>query len=429
VLCGDSSGYAKLSWIDFSDTIKYICTRPNTGEYDCVAVILARDLFWKSTRVELVEGNDIKKLGVAITGILPMISTMKATIAQDKAYGLYAILQFLGITMTDPDYSKSVEKTFEELAFALIRDTRSLQMLRYVCTNGRKPGLPSWVPDWEGKHSISYELDPTLAYTHTSVVDQPQKKHLRIAGRGVDRVKIRALADFSAVNEFLLKTEHVMVLSNEEETFQTHMPKISIWKEWLKLVQGIKSYPTKKSVLAALLETLTQGSMTTAEDLKAFEVWYSVLQYPESCTYDISNAAEATYDLELKDELGKGYWTDGIRACVTIVLALYYSDAASRNGKSLPYARQLKNLYRKIFGLSPERAFFITHSGYMGSGYHKLREGDNIVLFQGTKEPMILRSVVGGCHEFIGTAYVSGLVDINTEGNDTDKDLEKFILI
>jgi hypothetical protein len=426
VLCGDSSGYAKLSWIDFSDTIKYICTRPNTEEYDCVTAILARDLLWKSTRVELAGENAMERMGGAITRILPMISSMKATIAQDKAYGIYTILQLFGITMTDPDYSKSVEKTFEELAFALMRDTRSLQMLRYVCTNGRKPGLPSWVPDWEGNHFISHELDATSAYTHTTVVDQPQEKHLRIAGRRVDGVKVRALADFNAVNEFLLRTEHAMVLSNEEEAFQKHMPKISIWKEWLKLVQGIKSYPTKESVLAALLETLTQGSMTTAEDLKAFEVWYSVLQYPESCTHDVSNAAKATHDLELEDELGKGHWTDDIRARVTIVLALYYSDAASRDGRSLPYAQQLKDLYRKIFGLSPERAFFITHSGYIGTGYHKLREGDNIVLFQGTNEPMILRSVEGDRHELIGTAYVCGLVDINA---DTDKDLEEFILI
>ena len=48
------------------------------------------------------------------------------------------------------------------------------------------------------------------------------------------------------------------------------------------------------------------------------------------------------------------------------------------------------------------------------------------MLFQGTNEPMILRSVEGDRHELIGTAYVCGLVDINA---DTDKDLEEFILI
>jgi hypothetical protein len=302
-------------------------------------------------------------------------------------------------------------------------------MLRYVCTNGRKPGLPSWVPDWEGNHSMIYGLGEASAYTHTTVVDRPQEKRLRIAGRRIDRVKVRALADFNSVDEFLLMTEHAMVLSNEHEGFQKHIPKVSIWKEWLKLVQGIKSYPAKESVLAALLETLTQGSMTTAKDLKAFEVWYSALQYPESCTHDVSNAAEVTHDLELKDEVGKGYWTDDIRASVTILLALGGADAASRDGRSLPYALRLENSNLKIFELSSERAFFITHSGYIGTGYHRLREGDNIVLFQGTKEPMILRSVEGGCHELIGTAYVCGLVDINTGGDDTDKELEKFILI
>ena len=83
----------------------------------------------------------MEEIGAQITKILPTIFSMKTAIAQDKAYGIYNILQRFGITMADPDYSKSVEKIFEELAFALLRDTRSLQ----APTAGKQVYLPGYL--------------------------------------------------------------------------------------------------------------------------------------------------------------------------------------------------------------------------------------------------------------------------------------------
>lgn len=70
-------------------------------------------------------------------------------------------------------------------------------------------------------------------------------------------------------------------------------------------------------------------------------------------------------------------------------------------------------------------ALFFTREGYMGLGPLDLKVGDSVCLLFGGLTPYILRDIGEGCHQFIGEAYVHGIM--HGEGM-RDCDAEEFAL-
>ncbi|KAK1853144.1 heterokaryon incompatibility protein [Colletotrichum chrysophilum] len=93
--------------------------------------------------------NDQLQLGGkmnSVEAIIQEIRTRKATNPKDQSYGMHAILQKLGLSLTTPDYSRDLGDIQKELFVQLLIWTKSMNLL--LCANGpRADGKPSWVPD------------------------------------------------------------------------------------------------------------------------------------------------------------------------------------------------------------------------------------------------------------------------------------------
>jgi hypothetical protein len=73
----------------------------------------------------------------------------RATDARDHVYGLYAIFLRLNLNPPEPDYNKTVPRTFEDMTVAVIKVTGDLEVLQNTAHNGGNTSeLPSWVVDW-----------------------------------------------------------------------------------------------------------------------------------------------------------------------------------------------------------------------------------------------------------------------------------------
>jgi hypothetical protein len=71
-------------------------------------------------------------------------------------------------------------------------------------------------------------------------------------------------------------------------------------------------------------------------------------------------------------------------------------------------------------------AFFFTESGHFGTAFRAAKEGDLVVLFQGSNRPILVRPV-GDEYSLVGPAYVHWMAeDYRWTG---DEGLEEFILI
>ena len=67
---------------------------------------------------------------------------------QDEAFALRSILQTLAENpLPVPDYSKSLEQSYQELTIHALKITKALHLLLPAALN-RVPGQPSWIPDW-----------------------------------------------------------------------------------------------------------------------------------------------------------------------------------------------------------------------------------------------------------------------------------------
>lgn len=64
----------------------------------------------------------------------------------------------------------------------------------------------------------------------------------------------------------------------------------------------------------------------------------------------------------------------------------------------------------------------------VGFGPEKLREGDNVVIVEGSRYPLILRQFEG-CYELISLCHVFGVMNGEAWPKDSDQTLQEFIVI
>ncbi|KAF2000372.1 hypothetical protein P154DRAFT_522563 [Amniculicola lignicola CBS 123094] len=64
----------------------------------------------------------------------------------------------------------------------------------------------------------------------------------------------------------------------------------------------------------------------------------------------------------------------------------------------------------------------------MGTCFHTVQAGDVLVLFKGTREPIVLRQTEEN-HAVIGPAYVAGVNDPNGPLHDGISKMRKYTLI
>ena len=105
----------------------------------CLAMIV---MIWYRVQRQLsVERFDLRKV------IVNEIQIRRTTEARDKSFGVHLILTKLGVTLSNPDYSRSVEQIYKELFVSLLKWTNSANLL--MCNSRKELGSTcSWVPNW-----------------------------------------------------------------------------------------------------------------------------------------------------------------------------------------------------------------------------------------------------------------------------------------
>lgn len=97
----------------------------------------------------------LRKRRRAARNLWGMLTTLRNCVAQNPRDLIYAALGMVEASAATivPDYSKSIAEVFTEAAWAIIDDTKSLQLFYFVSDSSRRKvnDLPSWVPDWSAR--------------------------------------------------------------------------------------------------------------------------------------------------------------------------------------------------------------------------------------------------------------------------------------
>ncbi|OCK73302.1 HET-domain-containing protein [Lepidopterella palustris CBS 459.81] len=358
---------------------------------------------------------------------------LKATNPRDR---LYAMLWASGsFDLPAPDYEKSTVDIYTEFTKAVIQAFAStpwnLDLLRLINGASRSQDLPSWVPDWSDNQPFEFNSEvysglffATGRTCDTIVRFSDKDKKLHVYGRKFGDVERRSLhvsrdqyTDAANITRYLIN-----VLSM-----------LRIWKteaESLRRRNG--------SMLAFL--SITDGSleefMTTilrfkpgAKDLSLFDALLQLLDLDEP---EFSEWEKKAFTV---------CQTYGLRAGRAGLMDRFDSDpewnallrsSAGRVAFLILLAKRcgfewIQDIFYRTGPHNTDRAFFTTSNGYMGTAFHTVQVGDDVVLLSGCRVPMLLRPE-GTYYRAIGPAYVHGIMQDDSWSQDRAS-MDEFILV
>jgi hypothetical protein len=299
-----------------------------------------------------------------------------------------------------PNYEQAAEKLFIDLAVATLGQTTYLDFLSIPRLQSRGEGLdiPSWVPDWSCRtptclsllrielgaasmrHVIPY--DSTKGSIYRPILDEKTKRlklPLELSGYIVDRLTSMSKCwDLQDAKGYQSIRKQALVLQKNQRLVNdlrsVALAGLSSWKD---------KYLTGESIYDATWQTFVAGIFAkskedTAKMYVAFESRQRFLRH--------------ILTLGLENHL----WVFMIIVVVGHVLRLI--------GIANP-----EIAFKTSATIMVNRRVLRTGKGYLGIGPAIAEEGDYIVLMQGARVPLVVRSREG-MWELVGDAYVHGVM-------------------
>ena len=343
--------------------------------------------------------NPIEGPRPRLAEILACARSRESSEPRDKAYGVYAICQFLDIYMPPPRYEQSVEQIFFEMTRSIIESENDLSVLYEVDGPNRNHNLPSWVPDWEHGWTRKYGAPITHADAFHAggnialfFID-PELKLLRLKCKIIDVVFCvgESIPVFEKMPIFsALEINQTLYPAAMDDSWQVWQ----IFREWAQCVR--QHYPGIASALEQFRSTVLQGSHICAKDRDpwhpepgsdgttkaAFERWYTAL-------LETTDKVQKEVRQDLKEMMNRVWYMRSI-----------FGDASD------PAVRVF---HFRAWLLSRGKCFFITENSRMGTGQGKISQGDVIAIVAGLNMPLVL-TPVGNHFRLAGHIYVPGIM-------------------
>jgi hypothetical protein len=307
---------------------------------------------------------------------------------RDRVYGLLGIPTSdtdvqKGEVFVTPDYSKSTNEVYTEVARKILETKGSLSLLLSVQHGGdidENSGLPSWVPNWS--ISQTHTLSPALASSvsggphaapkqtrQTYLLDFPTPSTLRVSG-----------------TIYCPVTKVLPVYTSKQLAEGNILPPIPEWSSLLQPSSSPNDEQKQHVSLGKAAMTLTAG-----------KTWYML---PQSTSNDYSSLThEFTAYLSTHDT--NPTWKP-------------------RDNWSIHIATTSALTGRRIFMLLPQNNYGEDTAAAAdkevwpwGVGPAAMRVGDYVGVLFGFRLPVVLRPVAGqaGVWRFVGECYVHDLMD------------------
>lgn len=359
--------------------------------------------------------------------------------ARDQIYGLYGLLEWFGFdNLPIVDYSKSVEEVYTDITKRIIINDQSLDVIGDNVTGIRElPSLPSWVHDWncKGGGRTSQSLP------EGNFQSAPMPKHPFFKLEDHDHIVLRGKTVDSVIKVSEHTPEEALDIArfsfSASERLRRIKDHVNTFEEWAKMVASLEisqQYPTGEDVPTVYFKTLTFGADTSTYSFcttiwgpdadtilmrEAFLAWKSLLLVEENLGRPQSLdplrdhllqlphlCAAFQRDFEMYLEIG---WT--FRE-IRIWFALRWPNLAMRishPGWTSSERLNFPKLLEVVEPICHGRKLFFTQKGYMGLAISDIKEGDEVLLLEGLRLPMVSRRE-GDQYRLISPAYIHGIM-------------------
>ncbi|PMD28939.1 HET-domain-containing protein [Hyaloscypha variabilis F] len=365
--CGGKVLQASQLFSAFQDIMKRNYSYFNRDTYISSSFAAYTNVF-NGLRQAIQHGDRVNEF--SLFQILDLARQQIATEPRDAVFALYGILQRINPDITPPDYSKSVEQIYTEVAKMVIQSEKSLHILETMGEDSIGSNLPSWVPQFDIAPAHGFkqgigreEMNPSATGINSRVTFNfsHYDKSLSVRGRIIDKIQRTAAT-------------HVSMYEEHENVLSQHTP-------------DFINYPAVQQDGGDQSEAWLQciSTPTTLQLPPLFE------QSPSdsSFTVDENISEQASIQAKIAEKRESEYLA---------ILNRISSD------------RKLLNLHQAIYLQCEGTRLLITTDGRLGKGLKNIQEGDAVALIAGVDIPMILRKD-GGSYRSMGPAYIHGIMN------------------
>ncbi|KAF4463847.1 hypothetical protein FALBO_9335 [Fusarium albosuccineum] len=382
--------------------------------------------------------NSIPGLGLDmhISHMLVYCKTKLATDPKDKVYALYGLMKHMKIELPDPDYNKSLCDIYTEITTTALKHDHNMLALFFAPSDLRRPGLPSWVPDWSDA-SIWDENDnrhPVLR-SHFAATGSSEPKfrftsnprELVVHGKIVDTVLYRTDSHTSAemppqpASYDRDATDRILVWPALQEFWNRY----KIMKDWVDVAYWSDTYPTGEAISDVLKTTLLgdhvyNNPSNPAIDL-AFPQWLNMMKATDAdlslqgCKMAFEAGIVVMPSFGLRRVLGSIFSPSRAQS--------FYEEIWQRAAHQVPMELRMMLVqsspagglafYNPALVYSVKKCLFRTEGGYLGMAPDRfpgaMQAGDVIALVAGMEMPVVLRRVEGG-FQYVSHCYVHGMM-------------------
>ncbi|ORX98424.1 heterokaryon incompatibility protein-domain-containing protein [Clohesyomyces aquaticus] len=336
-------------------------------------------------------------------------SVFHATDPRDKIFGLLGLaldredLRKYGLL---PDYTLSCQEVYANAMKALVRQGH-ISILSHVQFPKTMEGLPSWAPDW------SRLIQPPLQHLKWEGGFDPEYGACKTLRKMSQEAEAADTTQEGANELVLLGLVHDTIIDSERGLEGLTVLAQSDWAQrvlsWLRLLEDLTlrhkdSFAAETQRHAAMFRTSTADySLPNGERVRMTQ---NSLLIAALVIY--GERPEALEELGVQKTQRENGLFDGV---TPDSLSHFHSEH---------YLMEVRHRCRN-------RRPFITSKGHLGLGPKHLREGDITAVLAGWQVPCVLRPVSDGKFEFVGEAYVDGIMDGEAVGDRVEGDLITLI--
>ena len=382
---------------------------------------------------------------VRISSLLRSTQGKEVTDPRDRIYALYGIFNSFGVNLPPPDYSKDIVQVFRETTVKAIAEDKSLTVLYHARGASQKLDLPSWVPDWNDSSPPWSPMNFFFRPSGESPVIFEllhDGKHLCLWGKIIDTVDVCTptleAATFMEDNQ---PTGPQAML----EGIRWMAELVKAIRQWVELALGSSPYDSHGATFMSLLSAFLYSDLPLEEYMDEFAIWLCILLSGRTNANGEEDKAHL-FHAWLLDSIGapppprvqptpKTAPKGNSQAKMTrprppdpnnsedmAAFANFYEFdnlelAELAKSRELEQYRSLGNnkaaraFQSKFIRINRDRRLFVSHTGKTGTGSAAIGHGDQIALFSGARQPFIIRSKGDDTYQFLGPAYVDGVMN------------------
>ncbi|EJT68896.1 hypothetical protein GGTG_13560 [Gaeumannomyces tritici R3-111a-1] len=336
---------------------------------------------------------------------------------KDRIYGLYGVLERLGIRLSEVDYNKTKEQVYLEFTREACQATNSLSLLNLVAgsnntaTSATIPRQPSWVPDYGGPYRMGDNWASSGLRASSGLVPDfhfsIDGRVLRTVGVLVDTIKEKTTTTIWQPSGDPALVEDGDLVSLEWGFLQT----VRAYREWNELFEKhidtlwVTYGSSCEGVVRALKKVLTLRQQACYPPA-AMYAWMHLIDKRQ----DRSGAfMEANWRLERR----KDFKEHRLRSWFRFMMTSGQDEEEWQTLCALKMCPKASDLNHAIWMHNADRQLFVTKRGFLGSANMSIREGDAIFVLSGVDRPMILRpqGTDPNLWTILGPAYIDGMME------------------